>query len=235
MAETQVLVNQDIPRSVGEGIWTGLKGTKRGEVCVMDFFTEMVIEENAYQIRAGTITAAITGDGTAITDAAAEMAVAALAGVTVMPCEAWISYDSQVGDAQECAGKSVGASTMTGGTDFEPLNLLIGGKAAITKGMVGTAGGVTVGAELATDTRQHFHSAQEFAKDTGAELRKHSHYLYTKDKSGVGLGGNPVVWHPTILPTLVGAACFYIQIAAATGQTYFAHIDYIELPTTSVT
>ena len=236
MSEVQVLVNQDVPRSVDEGVWTGLKGTKRGEICIIDFYTQMVIEENAYQIRAGTVTTAITGDE-AITDTKAEMAVAALAKTTIMPCEVWITLNNMGGDSVEQAAKSVGASTMTGGTAFEPLNLFIGGKAPITKGMVGTAGGVVVAAEVDTTTRQHFHATQEFANDSGAERTQTSHYHYPTSKtSGTGVNCNPLIWHPAILPILAGAACFYVQIASATtAPGYFAHIDYIELPTTSVT
>jgi len=100
MAEIQLLTNQDIPRSDDESVWLDVKGTKRGEICIIDFYLEQVIEENAYQIRAGTVTTAITGD-IAITDAKAEMAVAALAGTTVMPCELWITLNNQAGDTIE--------------------------------------------------------------------------------------------------------------------------------------
>lgn len=233
MAEIQVKVNQDVPRSVDEGVWTDVKGTKRGELCVIDFFTQMVIEENCYQVRLGTVTAGVTADATAITDADADAAVAALAGTTIMPCEVWISLDTQVGDSVEAAAKSIADSTMTGGTAFEPLNLCLGGKPAITKAMVGGAGAITVAAELPTDTRQHFQVTQEFAKDDGTELATHSQYHY--GGSGVGRRGNPLIWHPILLPVLVGASCFYLQIAGVTAHDYFAHIDYIELPTTSVT
>ena len=47
--------------------------------------------------------------------------------------------------------------------------------------------------------------------------------------------GSTQAWRKQV-PVLVGAACFYVQMAAATtSYTYFAHFDYIELPTTSVT
>ncbi len=235
MTELTVLVNQDVPRSKGEGVWTGLKGTKRGEICVIDFYVQMVLEENAYQIRAGTITAPIAGD-VDITDQKAEMAVAALTGTTIMPCEVWITIgENQEGDSLQVAAKSVGASTMTGGTAFEPLNLFIGGKAPITKGMTGSAGGVTVAAELDTTTRQHFQVTQEFAIDTGAERTQISRMYPSEKRSSVGAQCDPIIWHPAILPILKGAACFYIQIGAGTTtMDYFAHIDYIELPTTSV-
>jgi len=228
----QVKVNQDVPRSVDEGVWTDVKGTKRGELCIIDFFTQMVIEENCYQVRLGTVTSPVTSD-VAITDADADGAVAALAGTTIMPCELWMSFDTQDGDSLEVAAKSVADSTMTSGTAFEPLNLCLGGKPAITKGMVGGAGAIVVAAELATTTRQHFHVTQEFAKDSGAELATHSQYHY--GGSGTGMRGNPIIWHPILLPVLPGASCFYMQCGGAAACTYFCHFDYIELPTTSVT
>lgn len=227
----QVKVNQDIPRSVDEGVWTDVKGTKRGELCIIDFFTQMVIEENAYQIRLGTTTNPVTSDATDITDADADAAVAALAETTVIPCELWISLDTQATDAIEMAAKSVGVSTMTGGTAFEPLNLCLGGKPAITKGMVGGAGAITVGAELDTTTRQHFHMSVEFTKDAETEIRSSPKF---PELGGPSSQGNPIIWHPKLLPVCKGAACFYVQVAGATACTYFAHFDYIELPTTSV-
>lgn len=237
MSKLKALVNQDVARSEDEAVWTGLKASKRGEICVIDFFIQMVLEENAYQIRAGTITAPVPGD-VDITDASAEMAVAALIGTTVMPCEVWVAVgENQEGDSIQIAAKSVATATMSGGTAFEPLNLFIGGKTAITKGMTGTAGGVTVTAELDTTTRQHFQVTQEFSNDSGAErLQRSWPYPQGKDKSFAGSGCDPIIWHPQILPFLVGPSCFYVQAGAdTTTMDYFAHIDYIELPTTSVT
>ena len=234
MSEEKVLINQDVLKSDEEGTWTELKGTKRGEICIIDFFTQMVIEENAYQVRAGTVTTAITADE-AITDAAAEMAAVALAGTTIMPCEVWVTRNNDGGDSVEVAAKSVGATTMSGGTAYVPLNLFIGGKVAITKAMHAAAGGVTVATELDTTTRQHFHVTNEFAVDSGAERTQIVRLYPSRHISGVGAQGNPIIWHPAILPILKGDACSYVQIASATtAPGYFAHFDFIELPTTSV-
>jgi hypothetical protein len=42
-------------------------------------------------------------------------------------------------------------------------------------------------------------------------------------------------WQPRTPPILVGPRCYYVQIAATgTGPSYFASIDYIELPTVNV-
>lgn len=218
---TQVYVNQDSPRSADEGSWINLKGTKRGETCILDFYIAQVLEENVFQVRAGTISAPLAGDVN-LTDAAAGMAAVALSGITIIPCELWVSLDLQLADPLEIAAKSVGASTMTGGDAFVPLNLFIGGKAPIVKAMTKTACGVTVAVEAVTSTRQHFMAVTEFARDDGTEW-------------GSINGLNPVIWSPRVPPVCMGDACFYVQVAGGTtGPTYFAHFDFIELPTTSI-
>lgn len=224
---TQVYVNQDSPRSAEEGSWINLKGTKRGEICIIDFYIQQALEENAYQMRAGTVTTPLTGDVN-ITDADAGMAVVALVGMTIIPCELWISLDAQLADPIEIAVKSVGTSTMSGGTSFVPLNLFIGGKAPVVLAMYKAAGDMTVEAELATTTRQHFSISAEFAKDDGTEWGG-------TVQCGKNGGYNPIIWTPRVPPVLVGDACFYVQVAGGTtGPTYFAHFDFIELPTASV-
>ena len=215
--QLQVYVNQDSPRAEAESNWADLKGTKRGEVCVVDFLTEMVLEGRGYQVRAGTKSTAITGD-VAITDTAAEQCVDAASGMTFMPFETMISVNNQGGDGFECAGKSVGAVS-TAGTLFTPLPLYSGGTASRCTSRNKTAGGCTVTAELATTTRQHFHYSEEFVGDNANE------------EQVVG-----ILWTPRIIPVCQGAACFYVQIASAsTGPGYFVHTNWIEMPTANIT
>ena len=231
---TQVFVAQDTPQVADELGEAYLKGTKRGELCVMDFFIEQVIEENAFQVRAGTVTTAITGD-VAITDQAAEMAIAATLGTTMLPVEVWISIDvDPATDPLEIGIKSVaGTYTLASGVVVVPLNLCLGGKAAATPCEAQTGGGVTVPAETATTTRQHLHFSKEFAKDSGTEWAGKNTNKPSL-QGDLGRRNNPMIWTPTLVPVLKGAACFYIQVAGGAAPNYFAHIDYIELPTTSV-
>lgn len=216
--QLEVLVNQASPRALSEGVWGDLKGTKRGEVCVVDFYTEMALEGRIYHVCAGTIVAGITGD-VAITDTDAEMCADALTGTTIMPIEAMITWQAVGGDELECAGKSVGTLS-TSGTLFIPLPIKAGGPACRAIARVDGAGILQVAAEVTTTTRQHFHYSEEFVGDDVNEPAP----------------WNPVVWIPRIPPVLKGEACFYLQIASATGgPTYFAHFNFIELPTVSVT
>ena len=233
MSETQVYVSQDTLLEGDEFALVNLKGTKRGELVIMDFFTEQAIEENAYQVRAGTKSTAITGD-VAITDPASEMCADATTGVTIIPVEAWISLNNEGGDAVEVAIKSVG-SVSSAGTSFTPLNLCIGGKGAMFTARTKTAGGCTVTAEAATTTRQHYHVTKEYAKDSAAEWQGGNICNPHPRGGDLGMRLNPIVWSPAILPVLKGSACVYIQIASAsTGPGYFAHLDVIELPTDCV-
>ena len=218
MAEDQVRVNQDSPRAAGEGQWIDAKGTKRGELCVIDFLTEMALEGRAYQVRAGTVTTAITAD-VALTDTDAEMCADAGDGVTIMPVEAMISIDTHVNDEIEIAGKSV-ATASTVGTAFKPLPLLIGGPAARATARVDGAGVTQVTAELTTTTVRHFNTVAEFSPTDGGDPH---------------MAINPTLWQPRVPPVLNGIRCFYIQIGSkSTGCTYFAHFDFIELLTVNV-
>lgn len=216
--DMEVKVGQASPETNSEGVWADLKGNRRGEVCIVDFWTEMALEGRCYHVRAGTISVAITGDE-AITSTDAEMCVDSAAGVTFLPYEVMITWNNLGGDGLECAAKSVGTAS-NGGTPFVPLPLYAGGIAARSTARVQTAGLVLVAAETDTTTRQHFHYSQEFVSDDDSEAEP----------------WNPVIWHPKLPPVCKGVACFYVQIASiSTGPGYFAHIDFAELLTVNVT
>lgn len=217
MSDTRIYVAHDTLSAAGENTWTAAKGNKMGFPVVMDFYTQMALEGRVYQVRAGTITAPLTGD-VAITDTAAEMCADAASGTTIIPVSCSVTLDAAGGDAFESAGKSV-ATVSSAGTAFVPLNLRSDGTAATSTARVQAAGSVTVTAELATTTLRHWEWSSEFVQDAGTEAGTYTH---------------PYVWEPRVPPVLVGPRCFYVQIASATtGPVYFAHFDYIELATTS--
>ncbi len=231
---TEVYVAQDILQAGGELDVVNLKGTKRGELCIMDFWTEMAIDGHAYQIRAGTISAAIGADATAITDAAAEIAVTARnSAMTFLPAEAWITLATEATDSVEVAIKSIGTAHTAGTGAFVPLNLLVGGVPSQLYADAKTTGGVVVGAELATDTRQHFHVTKEYAKDSALEWQG-KNMMRPWYGGDLGHRVNPIIWRPVVPPVLKGTACCYIQVAGATACTYFGHMDWVELPTAMV-
>lgn len=208
-------VNQDSPRSESEGVWTGLKASKRGEVCCIDFYTQMALEGRAFQVRAGTITTPIAGD-VVITDTKAEMASNIISGITFLPVYLNIGCRTAAGTLQEYAAKSVGAAVTTAGTAFIPLPLYMGGIASMCSASTGTAGGVVVAAEVTTTTRRHWSYSNPLAIAAGSSK-------------------TTLEWQPRMPPVIVGTASFYVQIAATTtAPEYYASYDYIELPTSAV-
>lgn len=184
-----------------------------GEQVVMDWIQKAVMDGMVYQVRAGTITAPLTGD-VAITDTAAEMAADAATGTTIIPVRLGISLESlNGGTVPEFAAKSV-ATVSSSGTAFTPLNLRSDGAAAASTARVQAAGSVTVTAELATTTLRHAEGAIATV--------------------GTGLAGFQQNFLPA--PVLVGPRCFYVQVAGVTaGPLYFADFDYVEAASTLVT
>lgn len=205
-------VSQDSLPAGGEGTNIQLRASKRGELYVVDFYTMMALEQRAFHVRAGTLSAPLVGD-VVITDTAAEMCVDAVLGTTIIPVNCNINFNLAAATLFETAGKSV-ASVSTAGTAFVPLPLYSGGAAAVTTARVQAAGAVTVTAELATTTLRHFAWGHPIAA-----------------------GAWPTIydWVPRTPPVLNGPRCFYVQIAAdTTGPSYFASFDYLELPTVNV-
>ena len=179
---------------------------------VVDFYTQMALMGRAFQVRAGTISAPVVGD-VVITDTAAEMCADAASGTTIIPVYCNINFNLAAATLFETAGKSV-ATVSSSGTAFVPLPLRSNGDAATSTARVQAAGAVTVTAELATTTLRHFAWGHPIAA-----------------------GAWPTIydWEPRTPPVLVGPRCFYVQIGAdTTGPSYFAHFDYIEIPTATL-
>lgn len=212
MADLYVEVSQDSLPAAGEGTSIKLRGSKRGELYVVDFYTMMALEQRAFQVRAGTLSAPVVGD-VVITDTAAEMCADAVLGTTIIPVSCNISFNLAAATLFETAGKSV-AAVSSAGTAFIPLPLYSGGAAAVTTARAQAAGACTVTAELATTTLRHFSWGHPIAA-----------------------GAWPTIydWEPRTPPVLNGPRCFYIQVGAdTTGPSYFASFEYIELPTVNV-
>ena len=206
------IVGQDTVEAVGENGEVAIKCSKMGHLIVQDFFTQMVIEGRGYQVRLGNLTTPLTGDIN-VTTVAAEASADALLGWTIIPVSFQVNCESHAGGTlPEAWAKSVGAVS-TAGAAFVPLPLLTNGSAAATTARVAAAGGVTVTAESTTNTAVHFGNTIT----TGPTDRLLADHEFLP------------------APVLVGPSCFYVQIAAVTaGPVYFAHFDYIELPSAGV-
>ena len=208
IVEIQGMVNQDSPRAASEETRIPLKVNKRGELCVIDWYTEMVMEGRAYNVRAGTVTTHFTGD-VDITDAAAEMTIDPPTGVVAIACYANVHIEALGGTVPIIAIKTVAAQSSAGDL-FVPLPLYRGGNASRTAARADAAGGATVAAEVTTTTARHY-----------------SVTLATADMI--------FEWVPRVPPFNVGPGCTYLQVAATTtGPDYYASMDFIELPTINV-
>ena len=215
MADIRGFVNQSTGGgAAADGSRVGVKTNRRGELVVMDWYTQMAIEQRVFQVRAGTVTTPLTGD-VVITTLAAEMCADATVGTTIIPVALDISIRLGTGTLHEYAAKSVGAVS-TVGAAFVPLNLYIGGVAASSTARVAAAGGVSIAADAGTTTRRHWTYSNPLAVAAGSEMTAFD-------------------WQPIDPPVLVGPACFYVQIAATTtGPDYYASFDFVELPTAAI-
>lgn len=220
--------SHDYRRSVIAGILRGdtrekqIEVTKRGEICVIDFFTAMALDGCAYQIRAGSIFTGLAADST-LTDAKANMCVDAVAGITIIPCSIRLAMlDVATGTTLSCYMKGVG-EVSSAGAAFVPLPLLQGGAGAKSTARVVTDGGVTVAAELTTTTRRLW----EFLA------------LQTQSATVLAVGALGTIaaqGYTPILPYVgKGPACVYVQIASTTAFTlHMGTLDYIELDSDDV-
>lgn len=186
---------------------------RSGALVVIDFYAKAVLDNHAYQVRAGTVTTPLVGD-VAITDTAAEFCIDPASGKVIIPVFQNISIRLGTGTLHEYATKSV-ATASSGGTAFVLLPLNANGQAAAAStARVQAAGAVTVTAELATTTRRHWSFSQAIA--AGA---------YVADCR----------WEPLRPPVIGNGFCLYTQIAATTtGPSYYANLDVIEIGASQV-
>ncbi len=212
MTDLRVYTNQQSVARARDDSWVALRATRDGAPVMQPWLTALSVEGKVFQVKAGTITAPLTGD-IALTDANAEMCADVLVDRTIIPIHMDVTFENlNGGTLPEVAAKSVG-EVSSAGTAFVPLNLRIGGPASSATARVQAAGSVTVKAELATDTRRHF------AASVAAVADFH-------------IAENVKFKTP---PIVVGPGCFYVQVAGVTaGPFYFADFDFVDLATSDV-
>lgn len=194
-----------------------VQATKRGELEIIDFFTSKALEGCAYQVRAGTVATGIDADNV-LTTAAAQMCVDAALGVTVIPCAIRLAMlDVATATTLSCYMKANGVLS-TAGAAFVPLSLKQWGPPARSTARVAADGGVTVTAELATNTVRLW----EFLA------------LQTQSATVLAVGALGTIVAQNYKPILhyigKGPACVYVQVASTTAVTlHFGVVDYVEL------
>ena len=204
----------------GNESWQNLKISKRGEMRIVDFIAEMLMQGRGYQVRVGTIATGIAMQDV-IADTVAEFCYDAATGLTIIPVQLGVAArEIATATTVQVALKGVGAVS-SAGTAFTPLPLLQGGAAASGSARA-AAGAVTVTAELATTTRRIF-EYENVLTEAPTTFR-------------AGLDTLTVAAAAADLQYIgQGPACIYFQAAATTAfPLYFAHLNVIELLTTSI-
>ncbi len=216
MSNLDLIVRQTNLSSAADDTYVPGRATRLGLQVVSDFYQYMALAGAGFQVRLGTITTPIVGD-VVLTDQAAEMAINALLGYTVIPVEMDLSIRLGTGTLHEYAIKSVAAAATIGtGAAFTPLPLLLGGSACAATAFTGTAGSVTVAAEAITTTRRHWAYSNPVAVGAGHDAPK-------------------LKWEPRMPPIIKGVGSVYLQVAATgTGPSYYASFNFIEAPTASL-
>ena len=180
-----------------------------GQQITMDWMMKAVLDGAAFHVRAGNLTTPLAGDGTAITDTAAEMAADAATGTTIIPIETQTTIAVLTADASAGATKSFPAVS-TSGAAYTPQPLRSGGPASTATARVAATGATTVTAEVAGTTLRLHQWENEEGGTPGTDIVGPSEQLY----------------RPIAAPILPGPNSLYLQVAVC---TYYAHIDFIEL------
>lgn len=206
---------------VGPSTWQKQKITSRGELRIISFLEEMLQEARCYQVRLGTVTAPVAVDAV-ITDANAELCYDAGEGLTIIPIGLGIAPRSiATATTFGAALKGVGEVSSAGDV-FVPLPLLQGGIPASGSARADPDGGVTVKAELATDTVRIFEYEEtrtQTPTDADVLLAAVTAAAQTANLHYVGKG----------------PACIYLQLAATTAfPLTHSHLDVLELLSTSI-
>lgn len=215
MANMRVWVNQDSIRAAAEDQWADLKGTKRGEACVIDWYTEMAMEGRVYCVRYGLQAAPITGC-VPIATTEAETCIDPGAATICIPYDGVFSLDTAAGTLTDIRGVVV-ATASTSGAAYVPLNLYRGGVPCRSTARCETAGAVTVTAETEAASILCF---------------SHTTPIAVAADAVPPLGYD---WQPMAPPVLPSGYCFYVQIGGTgTAPTYHLRYSFIELPLASV-
>lgn len=207
--EIMGFVSQNSLRSFSEGALAPLKLNRRGEMCVVDFYTQMALEKRGFELRGGT-EAEETGDAPVATTTA-EACVDALSGHSIIPCYFNIMVSTASSTQTEIHLNTVGTNS-TAGTAIAPNPIWKGSTIASTSvAQLDDAGGVTVPAGPVTSTNNLYSNAFRIAADI-QELE----FVYKPLAPAIG----------------VGPICMYVQCGSATiGPEFCFTLDWIELET----
>jgi len=211
--EIKGYVQQDSIRVLGDATEAPLKLSRRGELCVVDFFTQMALEKRGFEMRCGVDEATETGDDP-VTTLQAEMCVDAWSGMTLIPCYFVGFLSTATGTVHEIGLKAHGVNS-TAGTAIAPNPLWKGSNvASVAVGQLNDAGGVVVADDAVTDTNCLFEWG-----------------------GSIAAGAYQVCWeYAPLMPAMcAGPVCIYVQVGSTSGggaaPEYQCALHWIEMPT----
>lgn len=231
MSQLYAYVNDATLQASADGSAIGLQATKRGELRVADFLTQMLLQGRCYQIRAGTVATGVAMDSV-ITDTDAEMCVDAAAGYTIIPTRFGIAFDDiATATTVKVAVKAVGTAS-NAGTAFVPIPLLQGGSNATATARVQETGAVQVPAEVFDQATPATACRRLFAY---SNVNTETPASATAPAALAGPLASIAANASQLKYVGKGVACVYVQAAATTAfPLYFAELDFINFPTVNL-
>ena len=181
-----------------------------GMQIVVDWRAKMMLDGLGYQVKLGSISAPVTGDGTAITTQAAEMSIDGPSGTTLFPLDTWVSTHALTADLSEVQLNTVQVIA-TSGTAFTPLPLRTDGPVSGLVARAAATGAVAVAADVVTTTVTLFNAHSEEGGTPATDT---------------ALGDRVMRYEPFGSPVLVGACSLYLQVAL---MTYFAAMNFLQI------
>ncbi len=224
MSQLFAAVNDANLQGATDGSVIAVQSTKRGELRVQDFWTQMALQGRCYQIANGNIATGVAM-ANAIQSAKAEASVDALAGTTIIPAAFTMSADDIATALTVKVRIAAVGAVSSAGTAATPLPMLQGGVAGAATARVANNAGVTVTAETLLITRQLFNWANVETETPTTD----------KNAALVSLSTAAALWAPKTPYVGKGPACIYLAAGAGTAfPLYFFSLTYVELPTANL-
>ena len=188
-------IRQDTYESNAEGTERPLRGNRRGELVVCDFWTQLMLDGRMFHMQIGTETTAVNSTG-AVDDQTVWMLVDGLTGWTLLPALYEVSIDQLAAATTPEAYLEIDNSKVrynTGGTAYVPENLRTDRPrtSVAAKAYVGTD--ITALAKTAVpgsiEIQHHTFFEDAIGTGTGAELHQYTVNARTRPLPAVvGIG-----------------------------------------------
>lgn len=218
-------VRQDSYESYAEDQERPPRGNRRGELVVIDFWTQLVLDGRMFHMQIGTESTGVDCT-TTLDDELVWMVVDGVDGWTLLPALYEVSIDTLASGTTPEAKLEIDRSIIrynTGGTSYVPENL------RTDRPRVSVAASPHVGTDITTD-----------AKSTVPASIEIGHHTFYEDAIGTGTGSEFHYYtlnaRERPLPAVVGIGSICCHFGCTTSDiTGFGCLQWAELPSESVT